>query len=187
MKKIDIGYCGHINNACVKLVKEANRGNEPVAMDVNEVTVTAKPGDDPKERARWYGDECHRRHEAYLASPEYARRQAELEQEERRHKANLATALENTPKHMTLIDALTWNKGFRNNQDGYGRAVYDFADLWCRLMEKAISNGARLDQCADTCEHLAAHEMGITGFQYGCAVAVIARCWKYGEELRKRA
>lgn len=25
---------------------------------------------------------------------------------------------------------------------------------------------------------------GISGFMYGCAVNILAQCWKYGEELR---
>ena len=37
---------------------------------------------------------------------------------------------------------------------------------------------------ADKCSHEADTE-GITGFMYGCAMIILAQCWKYGEYLRK--
>ena len=38
--------------------------------------------------------------------------------------------------------------------------------------------------CAKEASHLADSE-GITGFMYGCAVSMLAQCWKHGEELRR--
>ena len=26
---------------------------------------------------------------------------------------------------------------------------------------------------------------GITGFMYGCAVSILSKCWKHGEDLRR--
>ncbi len=37
---------------------------------------------------------------------------------------------------------------------------------------------------AEKTSHAADNE-GITGFMYGCAVSILAHCWKHGEELRK--
>ena len=81
-----------------------------------------------------------------------------------------------------------YHKGYNNNLDPYGHAVYTFAERWAELMEKEIEatgnpsksiteNAERLIQEADT--------EGITGFMYGCAVSVLADCWEYGEILRK--
>ena len=39
-------------------------------------------------------------------------------------------------------------------------------------------------EIAKSASHTADIE-GITGFIYGCAVSVLADCWKYGEELHK--
>jgi hypothetical protein len=33
--------------------------------------------------------------------------------------------------------------------------------------------------------HLDVDAEGITGFMFGCAVLVLAKCWKYGEALRR--
>ena len=41
-----------------------------------------------------------------------------------------------------------------------------------------------IEKNADRLSHEADIE-GITGFMYGCAVSILAQCWKYGEELRK--
>jgi hypothetical protein len=39
---------------------------------------------------------------------------------------------------------------------------------------------AHADNCANELNFL-----GITGFMYGAAVAILAKCWKHGEALRK--
>jgi hypothetical protein len=81
-----------------------------------------------------------------------------------------------------------YRKGYNNNLDGYGHAVYTFAERWAALMEaeiertgepvKAITKNAdRLIDKADT--------EGITGFMYGAAVGILSDCWEWGEILRK--
>lgn len=78
-----------------------------------------------------------------------------------------------------------WNEGLANNQDLYGRAIYNYAEKWAELMEteierlgveKAISSFERLSHEADT--------EGITGFMYGCAVNILSQVWKYGDVLK---
>lgn len=81
-----------------------------------------------------------------------------------------------------------YRKGYNNNLDAYGHAVYVYAERWADMMEKDIassdnptksivSNAERLSHEADT--------EGITGFMYGCAVSILSQAWEYGEILRK--
>ena len=81
-----------------------------------------------------------------------------------------------------------WQKGLANNQDFYGRGVYDFAKRWANLMEQDIAeNGDAL--CAITLNaekrSREADTDGITGFMYGCAVEILTKVWEWGEILRK--
>ena len=46
-----------------------------------------------------------------------------------------------------------WDKGVEANQDGYGSAVYRFAERWADLMEAAMSEGETLAECADRASH----------------------------------
>lgn len=85
---------------------------------------------------------------------------------------------------MQIINQEVWNKGRSNNQDGYGKAIYDYAERWADLIEQAIAEGKKLQDVADELSHLADTE-GITGFMYGAAVATLSHVWKHGEELRR--
>ena len=77
---------------------------------------------------------------------------------------------------------------YNKNSDPYGRACFTFAERWAELLEEQINKSDNVMQCiidnADKCSHEADTE-GITGFMYGCAMTILARCWEYGEYLRK--
>lgn len=47
-----------------------------------------------------------------------------------------------------------------------------------------MRTGAALADIAEGASHVADNE-GITGFMYGCAVRILASCWRHGEELRR--
>lgn len=85
---------------------------------------------------------------------------------------------------LDVVDAATWQAFITNNDDPYGAACVRYADAWGRLMQTRIEGGAALADIADECSHKADTE-GITGFMYGCAVSMLAQCWKHGEELRR--
>lgn len=90
---------------------------------------------------------------------------------------------------MKLKDPEKWNKFVEANKPtdddpGYGWAVITYAERWANLIEAAMAKGETLEECADRTSHEANTE-GITGYQYGCAVSVLALCWEHGEELRK--
>ncbi len=78
-----------------------------------------------------------------------------------------------------------WQQGIKaQNGDGYGLAVFTYAEYWARLMQKKIGEGYKLSAIANECSNKADIPVGITGFMYGCAVSILANCWKHGEELR---
>ena len=77
-----------------------------------------------------------------------------------------------------------WTKGRENNKDPYGNAVFVYAEKWAELMERALKEGGVLTKIAQKLSHDADTD-GISGFMYGAAVATLAGCWKFGEELRK--
>ena len=90
-----------------------------------------------------------------------------------------------------------WRKSIEANQDadanellaGYGESVTLFASLWLTLMEKAILFEYKtVAGCAEAAEKEAnalLGQWGMTGFQYGCAVSLLAETWSYGEDLRR--
>ena len=69
------------------------------------------------------------------------------------------------------------------NADGYGRACFDYAEDWAKLMQIEIAKGKTVAECAGDLEKLISFH-GITGFQYGMVINILAKCWKHGEELR---
>lgn len=92
---------------------------------------------------------------------------------------------------MEFSDKDTWNAGLENNKDGYGSAIYSFAESWAKLMQYEINrlgltnvNVSVLATFADHTSHEADTD-GLTGFMYGAAVSVLSKTWKHGEALRK--
>lgn len=75
--------------------------------------------------------------------------------------------------------------------DGYGLACFAYAEGWAKLLQKefadrnienpdVVSMIAHAENCSRQVDF-----MGITGAMYGMAVAILAKCWKHGEALRK--
>ncbi len=82
-------------------------------------------------------------------------------------------------------DEAKWQEGIKAQKDQqYGLAIFTYAEYWARLMQKEMGEGCKLKSIADECSSDANIPCGITGFMYGCAVSVLAQCWKHGEELR---
>jgi hypothetical protein len=175
--------CGVISGAAKAL-------GENVVMEFNEVLITAKPGDEPEDLAKYYSDECNRRHEAYISTPEYKERQAAAEKAQQEKEDKLAAALAKAPAEFSYSEGgeEKWNTCKSVNSDGYGSGVVRFAHRWARLMEAEIANNPNssgvISFSAKDLSHLADNE-GITGFMYGAAVSILAQVWKHGDELRR--
>jgi hypothetical protein len=77
-----------------------------------------------------------------------------------------------------------WESYVSKNTDAYGKATIDYADRWACAMQDEIANGKSVADVADRTSYQADTE-GITGFMHNAAIATLAGCWKYGEELRR--
>ena len=79
-------------------------------------------------------------------------------------------------------------QGLANNQDFYGKGVYDFLERWADLMEnKAAVDGLSMEDAITTYAEELSHTAdtdGITGFMYGSAVNILVQVWEYGELLQ---
>jgi hypothetical protein len=82
------------------------------------------------------------------------------------------------------VDAEKWAKWTEKNKDGYGGAIVAYAERWGRMMQVGIAGGESVAEAASRFQFVADTE-GITGFMHGAAVAMLADCWKHGEQLRK--
>lgn len=85
---------------------------------------------------------------------------------------------------MKFRDEKAWTHGLSVNAEGYGRAIYDYAQAWAELMERRMDEGATLEAIAKKTSHEADTD-GITGFMYGAAVSVLSQTWEHGEALRR--
>jgi hypothetical protein len=124
--------------------------------------------------------------DAYAEERNAMRRANEAYQQAEKQKAakrTLYERLQSAPE-LTLKDKAGWLEGLKNNTDAYGAAVYVYAGRWAQLMQAEIAQGKALADIASQTSHDADIE-GITGFMYGCAVAILAQCWIHGEELRR--
>jgi hypothetical protein len=77
------------------------------------------------------------------------------------------------------------------NQDPYGNRCFTYAEDWAKFLEARIPADATEAQVmrviVDHAEEdsRTADTDGITGFMYGVAVSILAKCWLYGEQLRR--
>jgi hypothetical protein len=109
-------------------------------------------------------------------------RQAEYERQEAEKRARFEAEVAGVS--LDLADPDGWAKFVAANDDGYGSGVVRYAEAWARLMQARMARGAELEAVASEASHDADTE-GITGFMYGCAVGMLARCWRHGERLRR--
>jgi len=174
----------HIRECAEAIIALADESKSAVTTKFNDIELTAWPGDTVDKIVNFYDSESDTRHQKWLASPEYAEQQRQYEEDQRRKDAALKGALLTAPGTLTLRDPELWASWVAKNTDPYGSGVVRYADKWARLMEARISNGDTLENCANDASHIADDE-GITGFMFGAAVAMLAKCWIHGEALRR--
>jgi len=71
-----------------------------------------------------------------------------------------------------------------NDDDPYGKRIFEYAEHWATLMERDFENGISFNDMAEKHSRTADYD-GITGFMYGAAVSVLSLAWLYGEQLRR--
>lgn len=86
---------------------------------------------------------------------------------------------------MNVVDKEKYDDWKNKNSDPYGSYIFRYAERWADMMEIYLEDKeVKVKDIAKKTSHDADTE-GITGFMYGMAVSVLARCWAHGEELRK--
>lgn len=207
MIELDIGWGRDINQAIEFAISEAENKKEQCTFEFNGVTVVVSAGSIPNLIYR----DWNRGMNGYLGKNPIvgpfpyrllsnedlegdrkiqkendAKREIQNQkwaEEARAKKAKLNAALSNAAQ-MEFSNKPAWDKFVEANQDSYGNACVKYAEKWAMLMQAKMKDGASIASCADETGSLADDE-GITGFMYGCAVSMLAQCWKYGEELRR--
>lgn len=111
-----------------------------------------------------------------------AAEEAEYRGKEANEKKKFEAKVEGIELDLSDIDG--WKKSREVNSDGYGGAALDYAEGWAKLMQIEIAKGKTVAECYDYTQNGLGF-LGITGFQFGCAVSVLSQTWKHGEELRK--
>lgn len=181
--KIEVG--DDISNAASKAVNLVGNGESEVTFDFNGIELSVRAGMTVEDVCAEYDRTSTARYEAYIATPEYKARQAEVEARDRRKQADYQEAIARTRDTMTILDAEAWEQIKRvNSENPYSNRCVTYAEEWARLMEVEIEANQTVAQCASRCSHVADHD-GITGFMYGMAVSILAKVWRYGEELRR--
>ena len=176
-----------------------------IVFEFNGVTVTVRSNSDPALiRRNWsralngYIDKNVGPYPNPVLTDEEKANDARIEAENERkrqerqaqYKAEVKTKLEavearlaNAPE-MELADRKAWQEFRDKNRDSYGAGVVVYAERWARLMQLEMAGGKSLEDVAEATSYEADID-GITGFMYGCAVSILAHCWKYGERLRR--
>ncbi len=75
-----------------------------------------------------------------------------------------------------------WRK---NNQDPYGVEVFEYAERWATLMEKARDNRGVVFSMAEVADETSkkADTTGISEPQHNWAKSLLRVCWEHGSEL----
>lgn len=87
---------------------------------------------------------------------------------------------------MKVRDQESWDAWKAANTDPYGGCCVKYAEAWADEMEMRMAGGETIGQMAEQASHDVDRRpgFGITGFMYGAAVTMLAKCWEHGEELR---
>jgi hypothetical protein len=128
--------------------------------------------------------------EEYMKTPQYRAKRAKA--------LKLQTRREIVEKEVLAVDESTelelkddeakakWEQWVEiNSHDSYSLDVVKYARRWAKYMQHLMTkHNKSVYQIAHNASHVTNIEGGVTGFMYGCAVAMLSECWKYGEELR---
>ena len=108
----------------------------------------------------------------------------EVKNRDKEEKERLAFEEKTKGIEVEINDSEAYKDWKSKNTDGYGAAIFQYAESWAKLMQVEMSNGKKLIECAEPTSFQLGF-LGITGFMYGAAVTILSKCWKYGEDLRK--
>lgn len=187
MKEIeyDSEAVNHISRAAEEMVTLAKDNDCAVVSKFNDIPVRATPSSTPDQVVAAFSAECERQRQAWIISPEYKKQQEELRLKDEQKQKAFTAAIAASPAEISLSDAEFLKKQVEVNSDPYSACTVQYAIDWGRIMEGMMAKGMTIEQCADEASQIADGPHGITGFMYGCAVSILSKCWKHGEELRR--
>lgn len=197
---------GGLLNSSRTLVDDGHPGKVTVSFEFNDVDISVKSDSDAELILR----DFHRAMSSYIgkqvgpypseqlteeevASDAAIEAENEARRQERQAKsdAKVNTKREATKARlaeapvMEFSDEEAWKTYVTANAaDGYGAACVRYAEMWARLMQLEVANGANLSDIADATS-LEADIEGITGFMYDMAVSILSQSWIHGEQLRR--
>lgn len=117
-----------------------------------------------------------------IALDESRKREIEYKNKERKSREKFEEKVEGI--EMEFTSKSEWDLGKANNTDGYGSAIFEYAEGWAKLMQAELSNGKVLGDVASKTS-FEMDFMGISGFMYGAAVQILTKCWAHGKELNE--
>lgn len=115
---------------------------------------------------------------------EEKRAKDEAEYKVKERKERIAFEEKTKDIEIEILDINVYNDWKNKNTDSYGATIFEYAEGWAKLMQAEILKGKQVVECAESTSFQLGF-LGITGFMYGAAVAILAKCWRYGEDLRK--
>lgn len=180
----------HVRSFITRLTMEAStdalEGKDGKASGIfNGIPIHVTGDTDPETAVASYHAECERRSQEYRNSPEGIKA-AQKQEDSARRRSELNAEIDHAilGETMKVSDRPAWDEFVARNTDPYGAGVVKYAERWARLMQARMNDGSKLEDIARQ-SSLDADNEGITGFMYGCAVATLAQCWEYGDQLRR--
>lgn len=177
---------------------DANTKLERVEFSFNGVEFNITKDNADKDKIyKQYCDGLHeqaekyrREMEEYMKTPEYREERAkELKSLNRKQRVrqkiielDRTTQLEFKDERAKAIWKRWCKRNFRHR---YTRCIVKFASCWGKHMQSIMNNPEKSLELIAHESSYASNINGITVYMYGCAVAILAECWKYGEQLRK--
>jgi hypothetical protein len=177
----------YVGQVAEKLVALATEKGRRVTADFNGFDLFATPGMSVGDVMGAYDAHCERsrkeyeaKRRAHEATPKGQEELRVARERQRFVSAEVAKGI----LPFSFSDEPLWKECVEKNQDGYGACVIRYAARWANYAEAALEKGDNFAAVMERTSHDADLE-GITGFMYGAAVSMLAKCWYRGEELRR--
>lgn len=201
--QIEAGPGTHFNKASQQAKEAVGNDKEKVAeFDFNGITCLV----DYQTNLEWlYRDYCNaHRMEWKVVGPHCtatysnetmleiddrnriaSERQAKAHEAQRAKEAEEKRLFEEKTKGISVKwkDDQVYDDWKAKNTDPYGKACFEFAEDWAKLMHYYIDRGEIVKDCADKASHEVAFH-SISGAQYGMAKAILYQCWVLGDALK---
>ena len=179
-----------INGTTNNMAEIAEKKNMPVEAEFNRTKFQIQPGMTAQDGIEAWKKQMEIDREAYLKSPEYKARQAQMEKERAAQKAK--EALDDKLIRDEVLDVEGFKHYFdymvkRNSKDDYGKGIISYAMRWGKLMQAEMKKQG-LDHLTeklvrDTDKR--ADIYGMSGASASMGRNLLITTWKHGEELAK--